>query len=149
MPSHGHGWELSDDGKLTINWMTGSQLQRLFWGSSPEVVLGLFSLKRRCVFQAPDCECLVNALKCTVVCCLQGLLSPGFVVSRVCCLQGLLSPGFIVSRVCCLQGLLSPGFVVSRVCCLQAHTCKKAALQPWLQENSDKTTYLMFIAYHL
>ena len=49
--------------KLAINWITGSP--------APEVVLGLLSCKCRRVCQAPDCECLVNAHKCTDVCCLQ------------------------------------------------------------------------------
>ena len=36
-----------------------------------EVVLELLSWKCRCACKAPDCECLVSALKCTNVCCLQ------------------------------------------------------------------------------
>ena len=32
MPSHDDGWEFSDVGKLAIDWMTGSQMQLLFWG---------------------------------------------------------------------------------------------------------------------
>ena len=32
VPSHDHVWAFSDDDKLAINWMTGSQLKGLFWG---------------------------------------------------------------------------------------------------------------------
>ena len=63
MPSNGHGWKFSHNDKVAINWMTGSQ--------SPEVVLELLSCKGRRVCQAENCECLVSALKCTDVCCLQ------------------------------------------------------------------------------
>ena len=41
MPSHGHGLEFSDDGKLAINWMTGSP--------ATEVVLELFMEIQACV----------------------------------------------------------------------------------------------------
>ena len=39
MPSHGHDWEFSDEGKLAINWTTGSP--------APGVVLELLSYKYR------------------------------------------------------------------------------------------------------
>ena len=53
------------------------------------------------------------------VCCVQGLLCLGFVVSTVCYVQHLLCLGFVTSSVCYVQGLLCPGFVVSRVCYVQ------------------------------
>ena len=59
MCSHGHRRELSDDGTRAINWMTVSP--------DPEVVLELLLWKCRRVCQAPDCECLVSALKYTCV----------------------------------------------------------------------------------
>ena len=59
VPSRGYWWEIS--GKLAINWMTGS----------PAPGVDILSWKCMCVCQAPHCECLVNGLKCTELCCLQ------------------------------------------------------------------------------
>lgn len=59
-PHDGHGWALTNDGTLTIDWMTGPP--------APDVVLELLSCKCRRVCKLPQCGCLVNGLKCSEAC---------------------------------------------------------------------------------
>ncbi|CAM1318477.1 Uncharacterised protein r2_g2648 [Pycnogonum litorale] len=63
-PSAGHGWELDDGGSFTIRWMSGLL--------APDVVLNLISCTCRRMCRPSDCSCILNGLKCTVVCKLQG-----------------------------------------------------------------------------
>ncbi|KAG0724037.1 hypothetical protein GWK47_041478 [Chionoecetes opilio] len=63
-PSAGHGWELGDGGSLKIRWMAGLP--------APDVVLNLISCTCRRTCRPSDCSCILNGLKCTVVCKLQG-----------------------------------------------------------------------------
>ncbi|KAG0717966.1 hypothetical protein GWK47_053388 [Chionoecetes opilio] len=63
-PSAGHGWELDDGGSLKIRWMAGLP--------APDVVLNLISCTCRRTCRPSDCSCILNGLKCTVVCKLQG-----------------------------------------------------------------------------
>ncbi len=58
-PSDSHGCHEEDNG-LSICWMTGPP--------APDVVLEFLSCicKRAC--KLPDCECLVNRLRCTAMC---------------------------------------------------------------------------------
>ena len=58
-----HGWNLDEEGNLSIEWMRGSP--------APTAVLQLLSCKcsRSCTL--PDCTCLANGLRCTDMCKLQ------------------------------------------------------------------------------
>lgn len=57
------GWILDDEGQLQVNWMTGLP--------APDTVLEFMSCNclRKC--QLPDCQCMLNGLKCTDTCRLQ------------------------------------------------------------------------------
>ena len=58
-----HGWVRDDNGQLTLEWMRGSP--------APEAVLQLLccNCSRRC--KLPECPCMSNGLKCTILCKLQ------------------------------------------------------------------------------
>ena len=58
----GFGWRL-EDGKLTIDWMSGKP--------APKAVLELLSYQCKRICQLPSCTCLVNGLRCTQLCKLQ------------------------------------------------------------------------------
>ena len=58
----GHG-RCYEDGKLTICWRTGSP--------APDVITEFLSCMCTSVCKLPNCQCLVNGLKCTVTCKLQ------------------------------------------------------------------------------
>ena len=58
----GFGWCL-EDGKLTIDWMSGEP--------APKAVLELLSCQCKRVCKLPSCTCLVNGSRCTQLCKLQ------------------------------------------------------------------------------
>ena len=58
----GSGWCL-EDGKLTIDWMSGEP--------APQAVLELLSCQCSRICKLPGCTCLTNGLKCTDLCRLQ------------------------------------------------------------------------------
>ena len=58
----GSGWCL-EDGKLTIDWMSGEP--------APQAVLELLSCQCSRICKLPSCTCLTNGLKCTDLCRLQ------------------------------------------------------------------------------
>ena len=55
-----HGWTVSEDGQLEINWICGLP--------APLAVLKLLSCKCARACKLPNCTCLANELKCTDTC---------------------------------------------------------------------------------
>ena len=51
------GWTTDDDGKLAIEWMSGSP--------APDAVLQLLTCKCTRSCKLSECTCLTNGLKCT------------------------------------------------------------------------------------
>ena len=62
-PLNCNGWILDDQQRLQINWMTGLP--------APDAILQFMSCNCLCKSQLPDCQCMLNGLKCTDTCKLQ------------------------------------------------------------------------------
>ena len=60
----GFGWKiLGDDRQLSVDWMDGPP--------APDAVLEMVSCNCRKSCRAPQCQCVVNGLKCSDICSLK------------------------------------------------------------------------------